>query len=220
MPSTRKIYRLVIFDIDGTITRHVSSWRYMHERLGIWDALAERYQERFLKGEITYRRFCELDASHWKGMRTSEIRKIFKEVPYSKNVVRCLRRMKRLGLRLAAISTGLQFVADRVKDEPGFDYVLSNRLLEKNGVLTGRVRIKIGHGAKGALVERLARRFGVRPRQMICVGDSDGDIPLARRCGYSIAFNCTSRRLAKISDYVCRTMDFKEIEEVIEKVAA
>jgi len=43
-------YKLIIFDIDGTITRHISSWRYIHERLGLWADRAFRYQEDFLAG--------------------------------------------------------------------------------------------------------------------------------------------------------------------------
>ena len=57
-------YKLIVFDIDGTITRHISSWRYIHEKLGLWDDRAFHYQEDFLAGKISYRRFCELDAAH------------------------------------------------------------------------------------------------------------------------------------------------------------
>ena len=67
-------YKLIVFDIDGTITRHISSWRYIHEKLGLWDVLARKYQDQFLAGKISYRRFCELDAAHWKGM---PVRKLY-----------------------------------------------------------------------------------------------------------------------------------------------
>ena len=101
-------YRLIILDIDGTITRHISSWRYIHEKLGIWTDRAFRYQEDFFAGKISYRRFCELDAAHWKGMPESRIRRIFKSVRYSRNAAACIRRLKAQGFKLAAISTGLQ----------------------------------------------------------------------------------------------------------------
>ena len=45
-------YKLIIFDIDGTITSHISSWRYIHERLGLWAREAFTYQEQFLAGKI------------------------------------------------------------------------------------------------------------------------------------------------------------------------
>lgn len=211
-------YKLIIFDIDGTITTHISSWRYIHEKLGLWQDRAFRYQEDFFAGKISYRKFCELDARHWKGMDESRIRRIFKSVRYSRNVKLCIRKLKAHGFKLAAVSTGLQYMPDRIKKEMKFDYAVSNRLVSRNGKLTGGVSIKLAHGAKHEVLETVFKKFGVRPREVISVGDSEGDIPLARETGYSIAFNSTSRELSKIADYECRTKDFKEIYRKIVEI--
>jgi len=204
-------YKLIIFDIDGTITRHISSWRYIHEKLGLWRRQAFCYQEQFWAGKITYRRFCELDAAHWKGLPEKKIRKIFKSVLYSKNAKACIKSLKERGFKLVAISTGLQFMLNRVMDELGFDYALSNRLLSHRGILTGHVKINIEHGAKDKVLRRIFKRFKVRPREVISIGDSEGDIPLAKICGYSIAFNSSSKELSRMADYTCKTKDFKEV---------
>lgn len=208
-------YKLIIFDIDGTITRHISSWRYIHEELGLWKKEAFNYQERFLAGKIGYRKFCELDAAHWKGIREKRMRVLFKGVPYSKNAPRYIRLLKEKGFKLAAISTGLQFISDRVKDELGFDYAVSNRLVIKKGAITGKVKINISHGAKDRALRRIFKKFKVRHCEAISVGDSDGDVPLARNTGYSIAFNSSSEELSRVADYICRTRDFKEIYKKI-----
>ncbi len=204
-------YRVIVFDIDGTITTHLSSWRYIHEKMGIWQRRAFRYQEQFLAGKITYRRFCELDAAHWKGMPEKRIRRIFNTVRYSKNAVPTIRRLKKLGFKLVAVSTGLQYIPDKIGKEMEFDYALSNRLVSRRGILTGGVRINIEHGAKARILKRICERFGVRPHQIISVGDSDGDIPLAKRTGYSIAFNSSSEELSRVVDYNCKTKDFNEV---------
>ena len=211
-------YKLIIFDIDGTITTHISSWRYIHEKLGLWQKQAFTYQEQFLAGKISYRRFCELDAAHWKGMPTRKIRDIFRSVRYSKNAVKSISRLKRLGFKLAAISTGLQFMPDRLKEEFDFDYTLSNRLVVRRGRLTGSVKINLAHGAKDRILREIFRRFGVKPHEVISVGDSEGDIPLARKTGYSIAFNSTSDELSRIVDHNCRTRDFSEVYRKIIEV--
>ncbi len=211
-------YKLIIFDIDGTITTHISSWRYIHEKLGLWQDRAFKYQEDFIAGKIDYRKFCELDAQHWKGMAESKIRTIFEKVRYSRNVKWCIKRLKTCGFKLAAVSTGLQYMPDRILKEMNFDYAVSNRLISRNGKLTGGVSIKLAHGAKHEVLEAIFKKFGVRPREVISVGDSEGDIPLARETGYSIAFNSTSRELSKIVDYKCRTKDFKEIYRKITEI--
>lgn len=204
-------YKLIVFDIDGTITKHISSWRYIHEKLGLWDALAHRYQDEFLIGNISYRKFCELDAAHWKGLPESRIRKIFDKIPYSKNATRSIDKLLKIGFKLIALSTGLQFMTDRVKKELKFHYALSNRLILRRGVLTGGIKINITHGAKDEILKKLLKKLRVRPSEVISVGDSDGDIPIAKLSGYSIAFNSSSERLSRIANYNCRTKDFKEV---------
>lgn len=204
-------YKLIIFDIDGTIVRHISSWRFIHEKLNLWDEIAFKYQNQFLAGKISYRKFCYLDAAHWKGIPKKKLEAIFKKAGYSKNALSCIKKLKKKGFKLAAISTGLQFMADRVKKELGFDYVLANRLLFRNGKLSGEVKINIAHGAKGVIVRRIMKRFGAKKSEVISIGDSAGDIPMLKMSGYSIAFNSSSEELSKIADYECKTKDFGEI---------
>jgi len=208
-------YELVVFDIDGTITKHVSSWQFIHERLGQWDDQAIRYQQMFLAGKISYRKFCRLDAAHWKGMEAFKLYKIFEEIPYAKNVERAVRILRERGFKLAAVSTGIQFIIDRVKKELGFDYVLGNKLKVWRGRLTGGVEIKISHLGKGKVLESILRRFRIAARRAIVVGDSAGDIPMMRMAGYAIAFNASSQAVAEAADYCCQSDDFMEVCEKI-----
>jgi len=212
-------YKLIIFDIDGTITRHISSWRYIHEKLKLWSRRAFRYQEDFFADKISYRRFCELDAAHWKGMSERKLRRIFESVRYSRNAVTSIAKLKKHGFKLAAVSTGLQFMTDRVRRELKFDYVISNRLTTRNGKLTGGVKINLEHGAKHTVLAHIYKKFNVKPHETIAVGDSEGDIPLARNAGFSIAFNSTSDELSRIADYNCQTRDFREVYNKIVSIA-
>jgi len=158
-------YRAVAFDIDGTLVEPTSSWRYLHQRLGRWDVLSCRYHERFLAGEIDYRTFCEYDARHWKGLADSFVRSVFAEVPYRKHVVQMAWRLRNAGLRLIGVSTGLQYIGDRLKTELGFERVVSNRLVVKDGVLTGSVDIRAEYGGKGKVLARLLAEMGLAPRR-------------------------------------------------------
>jgi HAD superfamily PSPase-like hydrolase len=208
-------YKLIIFDIDGTITEHVSSWQLIHEKLNIWNEFASGYQDRFLAGKISYKKFCELDAACWKGLPEKQVAGLFNPLAYTKNARACVKRLKRLGFKLAAVSTGLQYTGERLKHELSLDYILTNRLFARNGILTGRVKIDITHGRKCEVVKNILKTFKVRAREAIGVGDSEGDISLLRNTGYSIAFNSISKPLSDMADYNCRTRDFKELYQKI-----
>ena len=119
------------------------------------------------------------------------------------------------GFKLVAISTGLQFMPERILKELKFHYAVSNSLVSRNGVLTGGVNITLEHGAKDKILKKIFKKFKVKPHEVISVGDSEGDIPLARATGYSIAFHSSSKELSKIADYNCKTLDFKEVYKKI-----
>jgi len=208
-------YRLIIFDIDGTITKHVSSWRLIHEKLNLWNKETSKYQDRFSAGKISYKRFCELDAACWKGIDEKEIIKLFKPIEYSNNAKKYIKQLKKDGFKLAVVSTGLQYIPDIIKDELELDYVIANRLLSRKGILTGKVEINITHGAKGKTVKDILKRFNLKSHQAIGIGDTEGDISLAKNTGYSIAFNSSSKMLSDIVDYSCKTKNFKELYEKI-----
>jgi phosphoserine phosphatase len=212
-------YKIIIFDIDGTIAKHSSSWKYIHEKLGSGDELACIYQEKFLAGKISYRKFCELDAAHWKGVSEKKIQNIFRKAPYSRNSVGSIKNLRKMGFKLAAVSTGLQYMADRVKKELKFDYVLANRLISRRGVLTGEVKINITHGAKGPILRKILRKLHFQPHEAICVGDSAGDIPLAKGCGYSIAFNSSDEAFSRIVNWNCHSDDFSEVLDIIRLIS-
>ncbi|MGB9642448.1 MAG: HAD-IB family phosphatase [Candidatus Ratteibacteria bacterium] len=213
-------YLAIAIDIDGTIVKPVSSWRYIHEKLGNWDTLACRYQEMFLAGKITYSQFCKLDAAHWKGISEKKIADLFKDIPYTDNAKESLLRLKKMGFQLIALSTGLQYIQKKLQNEIGFRIVVSNKLLSRNGILTGGVKINISHGEKGKVLRKILKKLDIPPEKVICIGDSDGDVPMAETCGFSIAFNSSSQKLNKVVDVVCKGNDFMEVLKVIERLIA
>ncbi len=208
---------LIVFDIDGTLTTHISSWRFIHEKLNLWDALARKYQDQFIKGEINYRQFCELDAAHWKGLEIKKIHKAFEEVKYSKNVKKAISILKKHKIKTAAVSTGLQFITEKIKKDLKINYVIGNRLNSYKGNLTGGVKINISHGEKGKILREIAKRFKIKLKDIITVGDTEGDIPMMEISGFSIAFNADCNKVKKAANYVCKTKDFMEVVDILKK---
>ena len=204
-------YKLVVFDLDGTLTAERSIWEHIHKKLDKWYGYAEKYQSQFLQGKISYRQFCGLDAKMWKGMRVDQLRHIVRAVPFNPGVDELTSLLKGLGLRLTLVSSGLSLLSEWVEEKYGFDYAVSNRLLHKDDVLTGEVEIKVHYDRKAEWLQSIKDIFRVRSHEIIAIGDSIGDMEMFEMAGYSISFNSSSHKLDQIANVVIKGNDLSHI---------
>lgn len=204
-------FKLVVFDLDGTLTRERSVWEYIHVRLGKWYGLAEEYQRQFLAGEITYQEFCERDAEVWKGMRVEEMKQIIQTVPFHAGTEELISYLKEKGLKLSMVSSGLSLLADWVHQRFGFDYSVANDLLWEDGILNGKVRIRVRYDQKAEWVEKILRQFEVRPEETIAIGDSHGDLDMLEMVGFSVAFNPSCTDLERVASVCVRSENLADI---------
>jgi len=204
-------FKLVIFDLDGTLTRERSIWEYIHKQLGKWYGFAEEYQNQFLAGKISYEEFCEGDARVWKGMKVEELIEIVKTVPFHPGVDELIHYLKHKGLKLSMVSSGLSLLSHWVHQKYGFDYSVSNDLLHENGVLTGKVRIQVYYDQKADWVKKILKQFELRSEEVIAIGDSVGDIDMFRMVGFSIAFNSSCAGLDQIANVCIQSQNLADI---------
>jgi len=207
----REQFKLVIFDLDGTLTQERSIWEYIHKQLGKWYGFAEEYQDLFLAGKISYEEFCERDALVWKGMRVEELLEIAQTVPFHPGVNELINFLKQKGLNLSMVSSGLSLLTNWVHQRYGFDYSVSNNLLHENGVLTGKVKIQVYFDKKAEWVRKILNQFEVKPEEVIAVGDSRGDIDMFQMVGFSIAFNSSCKDLDKIASACIQSQNLADI---------
>jgi phosphoserine phosphatase len=204
-------FKLVIFDLDGTLTQERSIWEYIHKKLRKWYGFAEEYQNQFLAGKISYERFCELDAEVWKGMSVEELLEIVKTVPFHRGAEELINYLKQKGLKLSVISSGLSLLSNWVHQRYGFDYSVSNDLLHENGILTGKVKIQVYYDKKAEWVRKILNQFGVMSEEVIAIGDSIGDIDMFQMVGFSIAFNSSCPALDQIASVCVQSQNLADI---------
>ena len=204
-------FRLVVFDLDGTLTQERSIWEYIHKRLGKWFGFAEEYQKLFLAGKISYEEFCDRDAEVWKGMKMEEVLDIAKTVPFHPGADELIHYLKHEGLKLAMVSSGLSVLSNWVHQQYGFDYSVSNDLLHEHGVLTGKTKIQVYYDKKAEWVKRILKEFGVRSEEVIAIGDSIGDIEMFHMVGFSIAFNSSCSDLDQIANLCISSQNLADI---------
>ena len=204
-------FKLALFDLDGTLTKERSAWEYIHRRLGVWDGYAERFQEAFLRGEISYERFCQLDAGIWKGMRAAELERIVREIPLYEGIEDLLGYLRSKGIKLGIISSGLSFLSDWMTEKYSFDYAVANELGVADGVLNGEIHIHVHYDRKGEWVQEAQRKFNARNEEVLAVGDSTGDVAMFQMAGLSIAFNSLSAKVDSLATLSIRSTDLRDL---------
>jgi phosphoserine phosphatase len=197
--------------LDGTLTKEKSAWEYIHRRLGVWEGYAEKFQVAFLRGEISYLRFCELDAEVWKGMKVSEMKRILREIPLYEGIEDLVGYLREKRIKLGIISSGLSLLSNWIKERYGFDYAVANELGETDGVLNGQIKIHVHFDQKGKWVQEAKRQFKVQKGEVLAIGDSAGDIAMFQRAGFSIALNSRSPQLDAVATLSIQSPDLRDL---------
>jgi phosphoserine phosphatase len=164
-----------------------------------------------LAGKISYEEFCEQDAQVWKGMRAEKLREIVKTVPFYPGADELIHHFKNKGLKLAMVSSGLSVLSEWVHQRYGFDYSVSNDLLQEDGILTGKVKIQVYYDKKAEWVRRIQKKFGEKSEEVIAIGDSVGDIDMFQMVGFSIAFNSSCSDLDRIANVCVQSQNLADI---------
>ncbi len=209
-------YKLIAFDVDGTLTHVRSLWQFIHENLGLWNEKACEYEKMYSIGKISYKKFCELDADLWKGIPLQTLNKIIDKVPFHDGIDELFSNLQKQKIEIALISTGLATLVDRIKNKYKIKYAVSNHLLDDGEKLTGLVKINVDWNQKAEHLKQIAYKLNIPLNECVSVGDSSGDLDMFKITGFSIAFNPSSDKIAqcasiniknssliKIVDYLC-----------------
>lgn len=98
--------------------------------------------------------------------------------------------MRAAGAWTALVSGGFDVFTGRIAAMLGFDENRANRLIEKEGRLTGEVAEPIlGRAAKAEALLDIAARLGLTPADAIAVGDGANDLDMIRLAGSGVALH-------------------------------
>ncbi len=202
--------RLVVFDADGTLTTHSSIWWRLHQEFGTTRE-GRMYYDQFFAGELDYNTWADLDASLWKGQPINSVMHVVRQTSLVPGAAETVRALKQAGIETAILSGGLDVLADDIAARLGIDYVLTNRLIHRNGILTGEVETLVGWGEKKKEIKQIVDHFGVSLTETAFVGDGRNDIGVMSVVGLAIAFMPEDEEVAKAAHVVVRENDLRAI---------
>ncbi len=209
-------YKAVIFDVDGVFTGVNSIWKYIHEHLNTWNQ-AQKNRRLFFEGKITYEEWAKRDVSLWKSVDISVINDIVREIPLRRCAEDLTFFLKRMGLKIFAISAGVDLLVEKLSKKLGFDEYITNKIIVCEEKITGDIKVLVNFENKGKLAIKLLKKHGIDPSETITVGDDEVDLPLFEISGFSIAFNTNSTKLLQavnavvISESLCILKDLLSV---------
>lgn len=180
--------RLVVMDIDSTLIRNEIIDELAREK-GVYDQV-KQITERAMKGELNFDESLRERCLLLKGLRESDLEKVYKRLELTSGAEALIRALKRLGLKVALISGGFTYFGERLKARLGVDFMYANRLEMKSGVLTGQVLPPIVNAERKAeLLEGMVREMGIELAQVIAIGDGANDLLMLEKAGLGVAYH-------------------------------
>ena len=211
--------RAVFFDLDGTLVRYAgvayeSSWGAIGLAAGVgreWDELLQRYRGQ----PDRYPEWVRENAALLRGIPVSKVTTQIFPPPYAPGVREAVGKLRKMGLILGIVSSGVSLVAQKVKEELGMDFFVANELVVADGVFTGEAVVRVGLGDKLQVVEKEVERLGLKLGEIAFVGDHINDIPVLRAVGLGIAYCPKDPAVAEAAHFV--TEDFREIPAFLDR---
>lgn len=185
----RRSKRMVVFDMDSTLLKG-EVIDELAEQAGKKEIVAAITQEA-MEGKIDFQTSLFRRVEHLKGLTLDDMQAVADRMEMNPGANTLLKVLKKLGFKIAIVSGGFTFFAEKLRDEFGLHYVCANKLeIDQDGKITGKIDGPIIDAQKKAdLVELLAQQEGILLDQVIAIGDGANDLLMIERAGLGIAFN-------------------------------
>jgi phosphoserine phosphatase len=191
--------KLLIADMDSTIIGQ-ECIDELADVAGI-KARVAAITERAMQGEIAFEPALRERVALLRGLPVTTIDRVIAERitlnPGARTVVATMRAN---GARTILVSGGFTAFVEPMAAKAGFEESYANRLIEKDGRLTGEVAEPIlGRAAKLTALEDAIIRLGIGADATLAIGDGANDLAMIARAGLGIGFR-PKPKLAEAAD--------------------
>ncbi|MCW1296272.1 MAG: HAD family phosphatase [Candidatus Parvarchaeota archaeon] len=224
----RKI-RLIVFDLEGILTKNSSSWFTLNKKFGISEEEDKKYFNMYMANKITYKKWAEIIIKIWiknAKPKKTHLLNFFKKVMLQLNpgVRKTIHELKKRGYKIVVISGSLD-VSINIKKILGVDEVIhgSKAIFDQRGNLIG-VDVNSDFHRKDFVGKfksliKICKKFNIKLDECAAIGDSWNDYLLFKKCAFSIAFNSNDARLKKVADVIINKNNLSEILQYFPKIS-
>lgn len=188
----RQGWRLVCFDLDGTLVPGTSVSQHLADRLGHGALLAE-LERRYAAQEISNATVADRQAEEFAGRDRREMMTHLESIPRIGGIQATLARLQSAGIDALLCTVTWRFAAECFQQWYRFAAVSGTEIEESpDGRFTGKVARHFDKYDKRDFVVEHCRRRGIDLSTCIAVGDSHSDVPMFGAVGFSVALNATA----------------------------
>ena len=198
---------LAIFDVEGVL--------YDSEYLPILAEKVNKEKEIWeitktgIQGSINWEEGLIKRVELLRGMDFQTCKEVADSLPIMTGAKEACDVLKNAGWKIMAISGGFTIMTDRLKNELDLDFVFSNELIFKDGVLDG-VKINVDSDkSKSAKIK--IQEWNENKEGTVVIVDGANDIKLFDICGLGIAF----RAQDIVKDLATTILEEKDLKKII-----
>ena len=187
-PMGDRAKKLIIADMDSTMIT-VECIDELADYAGLKDQVAA-ITKRAMAGELDFRAALEERVALLGGMSEGVLAECrYERVKLTRGARTLVQTMKAHGAHSVLVTGGFTAFAAPVGEAIGFDKVVANELVIKDGMLTGKVAEPIvDKDAKLATLTAEAAKHGLPLAETLAVGDGANDIPMITSAGLGIGY--------------------------------
>ncbi len=182
------MFRLFLFDMDGVLLQHKSSWRYCQEAIG---CDCKWFYEQ-VEGDLLYDNYLNdlvLEKMASQGFTKDRLLELARNAPQMKGIREVMTVVQAHQGLAVIISGGIGAFARELSNQYPFTSYVSNELNFPSNNKAPIWEIRCGYQDKGKIARSFQAAMGVSREETFAVGDNSNDRTMFAEAGLSVAFN-------------------------------
>ena len=181
--------KLMVSDMDSTLIS-IETIDEVAREVGLSHEIS-LITEKAMQGHLDFSESFKKRLSILKGVRTESFNAVYEnKLKLNSGASELVNFFKSTNVKTALVSGGINYFAEKVKDQLGIDTYRANDVEINNETLTGKVFGNIVDAkAKAKYIEELCVLYELKPNQVIAIGDGANDLEMMKLAGLSVAFH-------------------------------
>ena len=181
--------KLMVSDMDSTLIS-IETIDEVAREVGLSKEIS-LITEKAMQGHLDFSESFKKRLSILKGVRTESFNAVYEnKLKLNSGASELVNFFKSTNVKTALVSGGINYFAEKVKDQLGIDTYRANDVEINNETLTGKVFGNIVDAkAKAKFIEELCVLYELKPNQVIAIGDGANDLEMMKLAGLSVAFH-------------------------------